>query len=251
MGKRRGEYPMSKKSEQQRRKENRSRGRGIYYEAFHKANESRSSGESSIIFDPIAGRQVHTLSRGETDCFWLLRWRDDVNEIREQYEIPLNEINDLKRELNDELGRKVFHPTNDAMTTDFLVDFKDGRQIAISLKGESEVFAESKSECQREEYEKLIRRIYVEKVYWERRGVAFFLVTSDRLNHTLSSNIQLVMHYYNPIWVTTREHKLMYLIARKIIPINFEDEKFDVRRYIEKIDLDIDAIYEKARNYYG
>ena len=52
-------------------------------------------------------------------------------------------------------------------------------------------------------------------------------------------------------WVITREHKLLYLIARKIIPADLDHQKFDIEKFLSGIDLDIDALYAKVRACYG
>ena len=64
----------------------------------------------------------------------------------------------------------------------------------------------------------------------------------------------LYMRFYTQdfeAWVITREHKLLYLIARKIIPADLDHQKFDIEKFLSGIDLDIDALYAKVRPCYG
>ena len=64
----------------------------------------------------------------------------------------------------------------------------------------------------------------------------------------------LYMRFYTQdfeAWVITREHKLLYLIARKIIPADLDHQKFDIEKFLSGIDLDIDALYAKVRACYG
>ena len=75
---------MKQKSDAKKRQEGRCLGTGNLYVGFIKANEIGSIGTSTAIYDPIAERTVDTLSMGEKEFFWIMRFRDDVAQIQEQ-----------------------------------------------------------------------------------------------------------------------------------------------------------------------
>lgn len=73
---------------------------------------------------------MQLMSMGENKFYYLLRWDDNVLDIREQF--PLNLKDTLK--ISEDLH--VRHPKNKStrMTSDFLVDYTDGSQKVFSVK---------------------------------------------------------------------------------------------------------------------
>ena len=72
---------MKQKSDAKKRQEGRCLGTGDLYVGFIKANEIGSIGTSTAVYDPIAERTVDTLSMGEKEFFWIMRFRDDVAQM--------------------------------------------------------------------------------------------------------------------------------------------------------------------------
>ena len=210
---------MRQKSDRKKILEGRCLGEGSDYVGFIKANEGKSIGTAVEIYDPISDRTVDVLSTNEKNFFWILRFRDDVSEIREQ--MIMNP--DVVREICKENGFRV--PTK-CLSTDFLVTYADGSMTAYSVKGDRSIFdpENAKDERKRKNYEHLLVRQYIEKEYWSRHGVKFRVVFGQELNKVLAQNIETCMAFYQPWYVSDEESRLKYLIAHKEIRIDMETE---------------------------
>lgn len=115
---------MKQISDQRKRQEGRGTGTEKDYKPYIQAREVNSLGTCSNPIDWKTGRTVELLSQGESALWHILRWDDDVVDIREQY--PL----DLKQtfKISGKLG--IQHPGKNPMTTDLLATMRDGRLIA-------------------------------------------------------------------------------------------------------------------------
>ena len=76
-------------------KENRGTGTGADYKPWIQAREMSSIGTKSVIQDWKHGRSIQCLSQGEARAYYLLRWRDDVLDIREQFPLNLHMTNGI------------------------------------------------------------------------------------------------------------------------------------------------------------
>ena len=106
-------------------KQHRGEGEGASYVPWIFTREIKgNSGTSTILNDWKHGRQVHLLSQGELWAYYILRWRDDVIDIREQF--PL----DIKRTIAIADMLNVKHPMDrdHYMTTDLLVTYLHGNK---------------------------------------------------------------------------------------------------------------------------
>lgn len=226
--------------------EGRCTGIGTNYVPFYLASEAKSMGTASMIPDEIEGRMIHTLSTTETDFYWLLRWSDDTLHIREQYLLDSVYINDVRMTL----GLKRVSSNTCCYTTDFLVDLIDGSQRAYSVKFKAADFDPNniKYAGSKKKYANLIERQNIERLYWESQGIPFSIITSELINRVYSKNIAYAMGFYNPLLICNLEQKLMYLIAHKIVRVDMEHEKLNPKRLLEQLNIDVDALYEKALN---
>lgn len=234
-----------RKSNKKKLEEGRCQGIGPDYVPFYKANEGGSRGTASMIPDPVEQRMVHVLSDTEKMLYHLLRWDEETEHIREQYLLDADRINDVRREL----GYSQV-PKSACFTTDFLVDYRDGSQHAYSVKFSSQQFdVKSREYAGRESaYARLIERQNTERLYWESQGVPFSIVTRDDLmKHRIQiKNIAFIMQFYNPLFITNTEQKLLYLIAHHIVIVPMEEEFINPKQLAECMTFDIDAVYEKA-----
>ena len=152
---------------------------------------------------------------GETTFFWLTRFDDEVEEIKEQiYLIP-----DIVAKIAVELGFRV---PKHILTTDFLVKYKDGQLKAFSIKPNKSIFEKSNYR-KSSKWEALVRRQILEKRYWELLEVDWKIVFSEDLNYKKANNIAALMKCYNPKNVTTPDHMYRYLIAHKFLVVDLED----------------------------
>lgn len=166
---------MRQKSDKKKLQEGRCLGEGSDYVGFLKANEAKSTGTATEIYDPIADRMVDVLSMGEKYFFWIMRYRDDVKEIREQ--MVLNP--DTVREICEKNGFRV--PIK-CLTTDFLISYVDESSTAYSVKRDRSVLDKSVYIGREKQYEALLIRQYIEKEYWKRHGIGFRIIFGDELD---------------------------------------------------------------------
>lgn len=223
--------------------EGRCTGIGPDYVPFYTANEARSIGTASLIPDPFEGRMVSVLSTTEADFYYVTRWDEQVEHIREQYLLNTEYVNEVRRSL----GLKPVS-SETCYTTDFLIDYKDGSQHAYSIKWKADEFNQDSLRYQgrKNRYAQLIERQNIERLYWESQNVGFSIVTNEDINHVLAKNVAYVMGFYDDLFITTTEQKLMYLIAHKIISVPMDRFKLNPRELVQRMDFDIDAVYERA-----
>ncbi|WP_288703443.1 TnsA endonuclease N-terminal domain-containing protein [uncultured Clostridium sp.] len=205
---------------------------------FIRANEAKSTGTATEIYDPIADRTVDVLSMGEKYFFWIMRYRDDVKEIREQMV------------LNPDTVRKIceaneFRVPIKCLTTDFLVTYKDGSSVAYSVKSDRKVL-DKDTYRNPGSYEELLIRQYIEKCYWEQHGVDFRIVFSNELNTVMAQNVAACMLFYDRKYVTDTETKLKYLIAHKKIQIPMEQEILNFAGLAEAARDKLEELYTKG-----
>lgn len=223
--------------------EGRCQGIGPAYVPFYLANEAKSVGTASMIPDLREGRMIHTLSATETDLYYMLRWDDAVEHIREQYLLDTNYINEIR--LN--LGLKQVS-ANCCYTTDFLVDYKDGSQHAYSVKFKRTDFNPDSVQYKGKDYKykKMIERQNIERLYWQTQGIGFTIVTSEDIDRIYVQNIAYVLSFYKPLLIHTREQKLMYLLAHKAILVDMHKERINPKKLAEQIAVDIDTLFEET-----
>ncbi len=203
---------MKQKSDAKKRQEGRCLGTGDLYVGFIKANEIGSIGTSTAIYDPIAGRTVDTLSMGEKEFFWIMRFRDDVEQIQEQMMLSSETVRNICEEHGFRIPRNI-------LSTDFLITFRNGIRIAYSIKSGADGF-----NLDSPKYGKLLIRQYIEMEYWKRYGIDFRIVLRENLNKTLAVNIEHCMAYYDPAHVQGEEAMLKYLVAHKALAIPLDRE---------------------------
>lgn len=158
---------MPKISDKGRYRQHRGEGTGANYKPWIKIRDFGSQGTASNVIDYKHGRTMQLLSQGEVYYYYLLRWRDDVEDIREQFPLDLADTVDIANRL------EIMHPKDDKtrMTTDLLVTKTNGQLEAYSIKT-------NKSEL---DNPRTAEKIYIEKLYWESRGVPFLLNSKTML----------------------------------------------------------------------
>lgn len=212
-------------------REQRGQGEGAAYIPWIKTRELSSMGTKSLINDWKHGRQIHTLSRNETNFYYILRWDDNVLDINEQY--PLDRK--ITARIAASLGVKHPVPPNDpdeCMTTDFRVKYLDEsgkvKYKAYSVKDSyNQVFGD----LQNPDVKRLVEKQSVEMSYWRLQGIPFKIVFGDRdINKTLAMNISVVVEYYDLSKVHTPQEFLCYLIAHKHIQVDMGNTVLDIQK---------------------
>lgn len=187
------------------------RGTGEYenYIPWAKIGDFRNTGTSSIVPDYKTGRSVHLFSRGELYVWHLLRWNDEIVDIREQYPMDLSETLKIAEKL------EMMHPTQQdgsskVMTIDFLVTYFDGHMEAISVKPDHKSLQKPRK----------IEIATIEKLYWQTKGVEYSIYVKEDLDMTYVHNIMDVVQMYNINDVYDDIGYLRHLIATKVIEVD-------------------------------
>ena len=77
-------------SDETKKKRKMGTGEGKDYIPYITTSEFNSRGTTSVIKDWKTGRGVHCLSQGETLWYYILRWEDNNEDIREHYQLHLH-----------------------------------------------------------------------------------------------------------------------------------------------------------------
>ena len=173
-------------------KEGRGTGRSDKYKPWIKIQDVPSLGRVSRIKGIKTGRQHEFLSDMERNYFYFLEYSDVVQDVREQFPLlPIEETMLIANELGIE------HPKNPGtgelivMTTDFLVNINynnEHYEIARTIKSKDDLMNKRVSE-----------KFEIERVYWEKKGIDWGIVTDDEIDKVIANNISLV-HGYTEIW---------------------------------------------------
>ena len=215
------------------------------YQPFYKANGGGSRGTVSLIPDPIEKRMIHVLSDTESMLYYFLRGDETVAHIREQYLLDTHILNDVREQLG-------YHRVSSTAcyTTDFLVDYKNGDLHAFSVKYSNSQFDPNSKEYagSQSKYIQLIERQNTERAYWESQNVAFSIVTrEDLMKHRIRiKNNAFIMRFYEPLFITNTEQKLLYLIAHHYHHVDLDTEFINPKELVKSANFDIDAVFDKA-----
>lgn len=150
---------------------NQKRGMGTKgeYIPWIKVHEFPSKGNSSRPPGFITKREHHFLSNLEAGLFYVLDLNPNISDIREQF--PLRDLS-LIEEICSQSGIRYPKHSKDEphiLTTDFLIDFKDGKQLAITIKPFKDL-----NSRQLELFE-------IERRYWEANEISWKLATEEQL----------------------------------------------------------------------
>lgn len=140
-----------------------------------------SKGLSTRINGWRTGRVHHFLSLIELSYFYILEWSTSVTDIREQYPLNLEDTIEISERLGIQHPKVPNSEERTVMTTDFLIDTKDLKLFARSIKPYSELSSK-----------RTIEKIMIEKTYWEEKGIDFKVVTQREIPTTLSKNVEFI-----------------------------------------------------------
>lgn len=168
--------------------EGRGQATGADYQPWLRIQDVPSLGLVHRIKGWKTGRVHHLLSNLELDYFYLLEWSSRVLDIREQYPLlPLEETLELARQCG------VRHPTDPrtqqpiVMTSDFLVTLPGPVRTverAHALKPARQLASQRVQE-----------KAEIERRYWQRRDIAWGLVTEHEIPRVVARNVALLHGY--------------------------------------------------------
>lgn len=144
-----------------------------------------SKGRATRIYGYKTKKIHHLQSDNQLRLFLLLEWNEMVINIEENVELKDLEI------IIDDLGNLRLDKFTDKdsgslyeMHTNFLITVKKNNeesQVAISVKSLSEL-----------ERRTVIEKMEIERRYWEKKAIPFYVVTEKEINKQLVDNIKWV-----------------------------------------------------------
>ena len=165
-----------------KRLQNEKRGQGIgkHYKPFLTVQDVPSKGRIHRRPSLTHNRIVHLLSDLELAAFLLFDWQTSVIDIREQF--PLNP--EITIDIAKRLGIKhpAYNGVIQVMTTDLLVDF--------NLNGQHSTQAVSVKYSQDLEDERTIEKFELERRFWEKEDIQWFVFTEHEVPVTCVKNIR-------------------------------------------------------------
>ncbi|MEX9806634.1 TnsA endonuclease N-terminal domain-containing protein, partial [Proteus mirabilis] len=160
-------------------KEGRGQGHGKDYIPWLTVQEVPSSGRSHRIYSHKTGRVHHLLSDLELAVFLSLEWESSVLDIREQF--PLLPSDTRQIAIDSGIKHPVIRGVDQVMSTDFLVDCKDGpfEQFAIQVKPAAAL-----------QDERTLEKLELERRYWQQKQIPWFIFTDKEINPVVKENIE-------------------------------------------------------------
>lgn len=148
-----------------------------------KVSTFSSLGRATRMFSYKTGKIHHLMSDNQLRTFLLLEWSDKIMDIKtniilDDLEIYLDEeIEDLRLDIfkDKESGKTYDLYTNFLVTVDKGVDKEN---IAISVKNSSNLSKKN-----------TIEKLEIERRYWNKRHIKFYIVTDKELNRQEVNNI--------------------------------------------------------------
>lgn len=192
-------------------KEKRGQGEQESYKPWIKAREIPGIGTCSNVIDWKHGRTMELLSQGEMYLYYLLRWKDEVIDIREQYPLDIDTTNSIA----DQIDARRVQDGRDNMTTDMLVTLKGGDLAAYSVKDNPTTIRNKPRE---------LEKLTIEKLYWLQKKIPWYLVYKNDMNPIYVDNIRLCVEYYDLNKVHDDISMLKHLIAIKKINLDMTNE---------------------------
>ncbi len=179
------------RSIEQRIKEGRGAGEGLYYLPWHTIQDVPSRGRCHRVKGWGHGRVHHLLSDLEYYVFLIFEWAKRVVDIREQFPLlPLEETLHIAERLG------VRHPTDPktrhpvVMTTDMLLTVGHGLRcdyVPVTIKYEDDLLKP-----------RVLEKLEAERLYWESRSKVLLIMTERQVPMPLVRNVRWFHKYRNP-----------------------------------------------------
>jgi TnsA endonuclease N terminal/TnsA endonuclease C terminal len=212
-------------------KEGRGKGRGKEYKPWITIQDFPSVGRASRSPGWKSDRIHHLMSDWESRLFYLLEWRAEVQDIREQY--PLLDL-DLAMEIAKEMG--IEYPKNRksnvpyVLTTDFMLTVKQGQksvQIARTFKTTKDLGKK-----------RTVEKLELERRYWQKHNIDWAIVTEQEISKIFASNIQWIHPAYNWELSEDRINENCYY-SSNILKERLSSKKFKISTITTTLDKDM------------
>ncbi|KUP25935.1 heteromeric transposase endonuclease subunit TnsA [Paenibacillus sp. DMB5] len=172
-------------------KQGKGQGEGVNYTPWYTAKQVSSRGNTHRPKGIKNGREHLFLSDWEYFYFLLLDWSNLISDFKEQYPLLDNQLDNIEETIEIAKELNVEHPINPntkelkVMTSDYLIYFLDGSVVAVSIKPFKLITVRE------------IEKMEIERIYWERRGVKWELVTDKDIPVAYAKNIDYVHSVYD------------------------------------------------------
>lgn len=218
-------------SDETKLRQGRGKGTGPDYLPWIFGREFNSKGTATSIPDWKHGRMIQCLSQAERWFYYRLRWNDRVVDIREQFPLlPLSETTEIAAMF----GTKGSFNNRMVMTTDFLITMDDGSEMALTVKAGKDDVTPRGNEL-----------LNIEREYWRRRGVKYFIGFKEDLNPTEIMNIRYAVACYRKEDVFDDISLARYLVANKIIEVDMNNP-LDYREIVKA--LEKEAVWTQMKS---
>lgn len=218
-------------SDETKLRQGRGKGTGPDYLPWIFGREFNSMGTATSIPDWKHGRMIQCLSQAERWFYYKLRWNDRVVDIREQFPLlPLSETTEIAAMF----GTKGSFNNRMVMTTDFLITMDDGSEMALTVKAGKDDVTPRGNEL-----------LNIEREYWRRRGVKYFIGFKEDLNPTEIMNIRYAVPCYRKENVFDDISLARHLVANKIIEVDMNNP-LDYREIVKALEKETVWIQMKS-----
>ena len=160
-------------------KEGRGQGFGNNYKPWITIRDVSSEGRSHRVFGHKSQRTHHLLSDLELSTFLLLEWHSTTIDIREQYPLDLEQTLEIAKTIG--IPHPKFGKYYQIMTSDFLVDTHNSitPKFVVQVK-----YSNALNDP------RTIEKIEIERQYWKKQNVPFYIFTEHQVPLIVSQNIQ-------------------------------------------------------------
>ena len=173
------------------------------YRPWNTIRQSGTFGQGQEMWSRLSDRTHHLYSRGERSNFVVVESLPNVIDLREQYPLPIDETLSLARELN------IRHPGAYAerhehdgitpaktMTSDLVATFElpSGEHVykVYSFKYSKALdYARNPHSASR-----TWKKLELERVFWQRQGIKWALVTEQCFNKTYIYNLEYLRNCF-------------------------------------------------------
>ncbi|MFK9095165.1 TnsA endonuclease N-terminal domain-containing protein [Bacillus salipaludis] len=165
-------------------KEGRGQGELALYKPWLTIQDVPSSGRVHRTIGWKTGREHHLLSDLEFNYLCMCDWADDVIDIREQFPLDRDATFQIAEELEIQHPKDSKTSTPIVMTTDFLLSVREGNNLIY--KARTLKLAEDLNNT------RIIEKFEIEKLYWERQGIDWVIVTEEELSKVFLNNLKFL-----------------------------------------------------------
>jgi hypothetical protein len=222
----------SKKTDKHRLLEGRGRGYGIHYKPFVLPSEFSDRGRCHRLLGWKSGRVHYLFSDGELYPFLILQMQDNVSDIREQYPLlPLSETLSIAKRFN------ISHPPAKKKLENKTIITSD-LNIIVSQNAEKKHIVRTVKTLEDYENERTKEKLFIEKKYWEARGIDWGILLHNERSKVIGRNIYFIYQQYfwnEEFGFSTDELScLIYELKNRIVKYNWDimNAVLDFDRYM-------------------